>query len=232
MNQAPPIETSGPRAERTRAAILAAAEELFAKNGFAATRLEDVADTLRFTRAALFYYFRDKQALYDAMIADAFGPLGKQLEAVLAAPGLTAGQRIEASAEAWIDTIVARPTLARLILRFVADGAELHAHRLLPGDEKMVAAFWTLLQQGRRTGELKPVNDNPFHAASAVIGTTVFYVAALAPLVPESGKFEALDPEQVAAHKREIINNLRRLLGIRKRARKPAGKAPAAKRGR
>src|SRR3546814_10910828 len=61
-----PIEPNSSRAERTRAAILAAAEELFASRGFATTRLQDVADAVKMTRAALFYYFKDKQSLFDA----------------------------------------------------------------------------------------------------------------------------------------------------------------------
>jgi hypothetical protein len=56
-----------------------------------------------------------------------------------------------------------------------------------------------------------------FHAASAVIGATVFYVAALAPLLPDS-KFDALTPDQAAAHKRDAVRTVRLLLGIRARA--------------
>src|SRR3546814_20340244 len=80
-----PIEPNSSRAERTRAAILAAAEELFASRGFATTRLEDVADAVKMTRAALFYYFKDKQSLFDAVLADSFGPLDSKLEQVLSA---------------------------------------------------------------------------------------------------------------------------------------------------
>jgi len=73
--------------------------------------------------------------------------------------------------------------------------------------------FWSLFQKGRRNGELKPLHNDPFHAASAVIGTTVFYVSALAALVPH-GRFRPLDPKQIAAHKREALHATRRLLGI------------------
>ena len=55
------------KADRTRAAVLDAAERLFARRGYAATRLEDVAEAVGVKRAALFYHFRDKQALYDAI---------------------------------------------------------------------------------------------------------------------------------------------------------------------
>ena len=71
------------RAERTRGAILAAAEDHFSRFGFAATRLEDIADELDSTRAAQFYSFKDKQALFDAMVADSFGARAEKLNDLL-----------------------------------------------------------------------------------------------------------------------------------------------------
>ncbi|MDR3417165.1 MAG: TetR/AcrR family transcriptional regulator [Nevskia sp.] len=209
INLAAP-EPSGAKAERSRSTILAAAEELFATRGYAAARLEDVADAVGLTRAALFYYFRDKQSLYDAMLKNAFASLTTQLKDVLAGKG-TIAQRIELAVEAWVDAIVARPSLARLILRYVADAKEQPPQHMLP--DNILLNFWSLFEQGRRSGELRPVSDDPFHVASAIIGTTVFYVSGLATLIPQ-GEFEPLDPKQVAAHKREAVFAARHLLGI------------------
>ena len=212
MNQAATAQPSGAKAERTRSVILLAAEELFATHGYAAARLEDVADTVGLTRAALFYYFRDKQALYDAMLKNAFGSMTEHLNRVLTAKGSIA-ERLELAVEAYVDAVVARPSLARLILRYVADAKEQPPQDLLSNNNQILLNFWSLFQKGRKSGELKPVNDDPFHAASAIIGTTVFYVAGLSALVPQ-GKFEPLDPKQVAAHKREALFALRHLLGL------------------
>src|SRR3546814_12790427 len=88
-----PIEPNSSRAERTRAAILAAAEELFASRGFATTRLEDVADAVKMTRAALFYYFKDKQSLFDAVLAASVGHLAAQREQVPRADNETDDER-------------------------------------------------------------------------------------------------------------------------------------------
>ena len=52
-----------PRSERTRAAILAAAEALFAERGVAETRLEDVAAAVGIRRASIVYYFAGKSQL-------------------------------------------------------------------------------------------------------------------------------------------------------------------------
>lgn len=202
-----------PKAERTRAAILAAAEDQFAKRGYVATRLEDVAAAVGLKRAALFYHFKDKQSLYEAVIADAFGLLAARLDEAFSAPDPVA-VRLERAVEVWVDTIVARPTLARLILRHAAEADEHASQVMFPAVEKLLQKSWSLFEQGRASGELQPVHADPFHAASAVLGTTVFYVAALSRLLPNAA-FNPLAPEQVAAHKRDALHTVRLLLGIR-----------------
>ena len=47
---------------------------------------------------------------------------------------------------------------------------------------------------------------------SAVVGSTVFYVTALRSLLP-SVHFDPLDPVELAAHKREVFQMARQLLG-------------------
>lgn len=195
-----------------RSAILAAAEEQFARGGYAATRLDAVAEAMGMTGAALFYYFRDKGALYDAMMENAFAKLAASLGEVLSAD-TSIGARIERAVEVWVETIVARPTLARLILRHIADN-EQHPNRpIYPASDAFLRMAFALFEHGRKTGELNPIHDHPYHAASAIIGGTIFYASALAPLVP-SGDFDPLSPEQVAAHKRDAVRIARWYLGI------------------
>jgi TetR/AcrR family transcriptional regulator len=201
-----------PKAERTRAAILAAAEEHFARRGFVATRLEDVAADVGLKRATLFYHFRDKQSLYDAVVAAAFGPLAARLEEAFSAP-ISISARVQRGVEAWVDTMVERPTLARIILRHAAE-AEEHPTGIFPGAEALLRAGWALFEQGRKTGELKPVHEDPFHAASAVLGATVFFVIGFSALLPDAN-FKPLAPKQVALHKKNALRTLHLLLGIR-----------------
>ena len=55
----------------TRARILDAALELFSEHGFDGTTLQQIADRLGFTKAALYYHFRSKDDLLQALIAPA-----------------------------------------------------------------------------------------------------------------------------------------------------------------
>jgi TetR/AcrR family transcriptional regulator len=217
----------GSKAQVTRAAILSAAEDQFAQRGYVATRLEDVAAAVGLKRAALFYHFRDKQSLYDAVIADAFGQLASALQEAFAVPS-PVSVRIERAVEVWVDTIAKRPTIARLILRHAAEAEEHTTPGIFPGAERLLGTAWSLFEQGRASGELNPVNDDLFHAASAVLGATIFYVSALSSLLPNA-RFNPLAPEQVEAHKRDALRTVRMLLGIRagRKGKRPASAAPS-----
>src|SRR5512139_1830351 len=90
-----------PRAEHTRMEILAAAEAVFAEKGFAAARLEDVAQRVGIKRASIVYYFRDKRELYGAVLDSLFGELAERYRAALssAAP---IRERMEALINEWV----------------------------------------------------------------------------------------------------------------------------------
>lgn len=231
-----PLQRRGTKAERTRSSILEAAERHFAEHGFRETRLEDIAEDVGVTRATLFYHFRDKQALYAAVVEEVFGELLSRIEALLLAPGLLT-DRLEQAAEAWVDAVARRPAMARLILREAAS-ADPAGRPLLPPFESFLSLAARILEEGARAGELHPIRTDPFHVVSAVVGSTVFYVAALRSLIP-STPFDPLDPVEIAAHKRDVVHMVRRLLGIpqgrdrlRPQPRRRRGAAPPPERKR
>jgi TetR/AcrR family transcriptional regulator len=200
----------GLRAGRTRAAILESAERLFAERGFSAARLEDVAEAVGIRRASLFYYFRDKAELYDAVLADVLGSLRERLASVLLGAGPLA-ERAEAAVSAWIDFVAARPAFARLLLREVADGSPAHE----PPLARHVRPFFELVgrvlaEPGDPLARAAPVD--PVNLASVIAGSTVFFVAAMPTLLPGL-HFDPLQPERIEAHRREVLGIARRLLG-------------------
>jgi AcrR family transcriptional regulator len=58
-------------AERTKEAILAAAEDRFARLGFDGTSLQHIGEAAGVARSTPAYFFRSKEALYDAVLARA-----------------------------------------------------------------------------------------------------------------------------------------------------------------
>jgi TetR/AcrR family transcriptional regulator len=199
-----------PRAGRTRAALLDAAETLFAGRGFEGTRLEDVANRVGIRRASIVYYFKDKQALYEAVLDQMLGGLREAIEPVLATSD-PLPQRIEAAVGAWVDFVGGRPNLARILLREVADTTShdrpvLHRYRedFIDVVERHVTGRDDF--DGSQLASIDPV-----HVASTVVGATVFLVAAMPALVPSRG-LAPLRPAELSAHRDEMIRTVRRLL--------------------
>ena len=203
----------GTRAERTRAALLAAAEVLFAERGFAATRLEDVAERVGIRRASIVYYYRDKRELYDAVLASVFSGLYERIDAALSGPD-DLPERIEAGVSAWVDYVGARPTFARLLLREVADATADRREAILELTRPFVDLVRTRVYE-RRSPDDPRLNDiDPVHLASTIAGATVFFVVATPTLVPGL-EIDPLSPEQLDIHRDEVLRIVRRLLGTR-----------------
>lgn len=200
-----------PRAERTRGAILDAAETLFAERGFDATRLEDVAERVGIRRASIVYYFRDKRALYDAVLASVFGGLFERTREALGTPGPLA-TRIESAVSAWVDYVGARPSLARLLLREVADGSPDRRRGMARHTRPFFALSRKVMAESRGDPLAQSPPVDPVHLASTIAGATVFFVAAMPALVPGLG-FDPLESHQIEAHRTEVLRITRRLLG-------------------
>ncbi len=65
--------------------LSAAAFQLFAEQGFAATRLEDVAARAGVSKGTIYRYFESKEALFAAVITDAVAPRFAEAEILLEA---------------------------------------------------------------------------------------------------------------------------------------------------
>ena len=73
-------------AEKTRNAILDAAEKIFYKRGVTRTSLEQIAEEAGVTRGAVYWHFKDKLELCDAMSQRVFLPHEDMLEKLAAEP--------------------------------------------------------------------------------------------------------------------------------------------------
>src|SRR5271165_3785132 len=75
------------RSAETRAAILAAAAEDFAQSGPAGARTEAIAAAAGVNKALLYYYFKSKSGLFEAVVDDHFAAFNRQAMSLLAEPG-------------------------------------------------------------------------------------------------------------------------------------------------
>lgn len=75
--------TQAARTAATRRKLIASAARLFARDGFEAARLEDIAAAAGYTRGALYANFRDKEDLFFALLEDWIGERIAELDELL-----------------------------------------------------------------------------------------------------------------------------------------------------
>src|SRR5574340_754381 len=97
---------------QTRAAILEAATREFAQEGIAGARTDAIARAARVNKALLYYYFKDKETLYGAVLDEVFSGL---IERVLPAleSDLPPRQKVIYYAQTHFDYIASSPVYAR-----------------------------------------------------------------------------------------------------------------------
>ena len=196
-------------AEETRELILRAAEIEFANRGFARARLEDIAEPVGITRAAVIYHFGDKETLYAAVLEATFKALAERIRAALEADAPHA-ERVEQLIGAWVDYAAERPTLARLFMREVADSPRELAPEIRHLVDPMFSVVTEGIEKGQREGAFRKID--PALVVSVLAGATVWFVTN-APLLG-GGETMRLPKDKVfSAFREELIGVTRHLLG-------------------
>src|SRR3984885_651571 len=111
----PRLGTRG-QPEESRAAILLAAAREFAEHGIAGARTDAIAREARVNKALLYYYFKDKETLYGAVLDNAFSGLKTTVFPVLDSD-LPPREKIMAYAGAYFDFIASNQVYPKLMQR-------------------------------------------------------------------------------------------------------------------
>lgn len=117
-------------ADRSREAILDAAEALFAERGYEGTSLQEIGRRAGVSRGTPGYFFVSKEGLYRATLERVFAA---ELELVMgaaeraAAVGGGAEAELIAAIESFLDFLSARPSFVRLVDREALAGGRLLA---------------------------------------------------------------------------------------------------------
>lgn len=140
----PPTPEKQRNPARSRAAILDAAEKLFAAKGFHATSLSEVGTAAGVSRATPGYFFGSKSDLYQAVLNRSFAEVREAVRAGRAR-ALASNQGPEAilagAVSDYFDFLAARPNFIRLIEREALNGGDLLSgvSHLSAGQEALAA---------------------------------------------------------------------------------------------
>lgn len=98
-----------------RSALLESAERTLSRRGAAALSLRELAREVGVSHAAPRRHFADKQALLDALAADGFERLGREVDEAMAGAGGSLREQLGAFARAYVRFATERPALLELM---------------------------------------------------------------------------------------------------------------------
>ncbi len=167
--------------------IVAAALDLFAERGYAATRLEDIAERAGISKATIYLYSRSKDELFSAIVRESVLPRVEAIESLI---GGYEGSRAELlrTIIAAIGTIIATSRLGAVIKLIFAESGnfpeigEFYYEQVV---RRGLRNLSRIIGQGIAAGEFRPCDPDlaakliAFPAVMSVLWTTTFPKAPL-----------------------------------------------------
>jgi len=147
------------RKEARPAEIVAAALQLFADRGFAATRLEDVATIAGVSKGTVYLYFESKEQLFEAVVREAIAPNIDRAEALVDTFEGPTAELLRALFE-FMAGVLETP-LTGVMKLLVAESGNFPQLARLYADLVLRRAFGLLrriLERGVARGELRPLD--------------------------------------------------------------------------
>ena len=201
-------QTQHNRADQTRDRILRAAIREFSEHGLAGARTGAIASAARVNKALLYYYFRDKEALYTASLEEVASKVAGDALAVLDLD-CSPGERVLRFALQHFDRILCQQGFQALMqqemVRFRTGQIQRDAH----AREKSVRAH--VVPRARivvgRHPLRRAVRCGLMQMMYAALGANVFYFLS-APMVRLVTSSDPLDPPAMAARRTAAIEYL------------------------
>ncbi|HEX4038580.1 MAG TPA: TetR/AcrR family transcriptional regulator [Acidobacteriaceae bacterium] len=194
--------------DRSRDRILQAAIHEFSEHGLAGARTGAIAAAARVNKALLYYYFRDKEALYIAALEEVAGRVAGDAIAVLDLD-CSPGERVLRFALQHFDRILSKHGFQALMQQEMVryHQGQSTAMRVIAKNafEPMWDRALSLVREGIESGELCKVDT--MQMMYAALGANVFYFLS-APMVRLLAHGDPLEPTVIAARRTAAIEFL------------------------
>ncbi len=191
--------------EESRKAILKAAVHEFAREGVSGARTDAIARSAGVNKALLYYYFKDKDALYQAVLDQVFSGVRSAIHNALS-QNLPPREKLASYVCAHFDYIASNPLYPRIVqaefLRAGRDPSRLERiakHYFRPVFLELSA----LLKEGEQSGEFRRVD--PIHFIPSMISVIVFYFNT-APIMKLMTGADPMSAERLAERRSAVID--------------------------
>ena len=216
--------------EQSRAAILKAAVAEFAREGVAGARTDAIARSAGVNKALLYYYFKDKEGLYQAVLDEVFGGVRVAIQSALG-QNLPPRERLTAYVQAHFDYIASKPLFPRVV-----QAELLRSYRSPAAIQRLAKRYFrpifaqlsALVEEGIRLGEFRPVNV--MHFTPLMVSVIVSYFITAAPVITIVTGADPFAPALLAERRAAVLDFITAALFVRENSRgeqQPAVEPPA-----
>lgn len=158
--------------KQTEQIILKAARDLFTRKGFAAVRMQDIADEAGINRTLLHYYFRTKEKLFEKIFTEAIEQVFPNVQEILNSDE-PLFVKIEQLISQYIDFAMAHPYLPSFVIHELNQNPD--KIPALLGNMKQkpeLGKFLMGIQAMTQKGEIRPIQ--PLHLVINIISLCLF----------------------------------------------------------
>ena len=204
--EAPTLSRREAQKEAKRTALIDAALDVFSRVGFAAAKMDDVAEEAGVSKGTVYLYFDSKEKLFEGMVKEKMSPMLNEVTSVLSQNFSSATERLKAHMKLFYTRIVKcdRRQITRLIM---AEGpnfphlAEFYYANVLSRGQAIING---ILEQGIEAGEFRDMSREGL-TQNIVAGALVASIWTLV-----FNRFEPLDLDAYfETHIDLILNGLR-----------------------
>ncbi len=183
--------------------ILEAALALFVEKGFAGTRLDDVAERAGLSKAAIYLYFKDKEALLEGVIRQTISANVGTMEGLARAHQGKVADLIPAILEFMASRVedTPMPSIAKLVIAESRAYPEMGRFYLKEVIGRGIPMFEGLIAKGVAQGEFRPVD--PALTVRSLVGPMLLGIVWKSVFEPLGG--EPLDVRALARHHADLM---------------------------
>ena len=155
-----------------REVILDVAAKHFSKAGFSSASLEEIASEVGITKPAIYYHFKDKSALYEAVLLKHLEPLANRVEEAVSLK-TDIEDKLVAYIESFGEFLKERSYFAAVLTHEFADNGENLPESVAVQLAKMLGILTSIINEGVENGVFK--TENPMIVQMMIVSPLIMH---------------------------------------------------------
>ncbi|MFN8117016.1 MAG: TetR/AcrR family transcriptional regulator [Bacteroidia bacterium] len=156
----------------TEQKIIEAAETVFHEKGFDGARMQEIADKANINKGLLHYYFKSKDALFDAIFNMAIKRMSGNINSILKME-ISLDEKIDLIIDSYMNLLLRNSSLPRFVITELNKDSDRFIKKYLSGEISHVfARFIDSVQLEINKGKIKPID--PRHLFMNMLSMILF----------------------------------------------------------